>query len=76
MGARFRVVLYAAQEPLLPLERNRINDDVDECKKKYCNSITGQPVLVARGKSILIIWTPKSDFPTFKAGRIKASAMQ
>jgi hypothetical protein len=40
------------------------------------NSSFGLPVLVARGKSILIIWTSKSDFPTFKAGRIKASAVQ
>ncbi len=76
MGARFRVVIYAAQEPPFSLERDRINDDVDECKKSIVSSITGQPVLVARGKSILIIWMPKSDFPTFKAGRIKASAMQ
>jgi len=33
MGARFRVVLYAAQEPPFSLERDPINDDVDECKK-------------------------------------------
>ena len=75
MGARFRVVLYAAQEPPFSLERDR-SMMMSMNVKKYCKRITGLPVLVARGKSILIIWTSKSDFPTFKAGRIKASAMQ